>query len=76
MRSSRRCKASAYWSVWTWEWQYKDILTEIDDQVWKDFPVEEQKYLPEKEESAAMVTPVSPEKRPFNHRRSSVGNFN
>ena len=41
-------------SVWAREWQYKDILTEFDDQVWKELSEEWQKYLSEKEESPAL----------------------
>ena len=41
-------------SVWAREWQYKDILTEFDDQVRKDLSEEWQKFLSEKEESPAL----------------------
>ena len=32
-------------SVWAREWQFKDILNNFDDQVWKDLSEEWQKYL-------------------------------
>ena len=41
-------------SVWAREWQYKDILTDFDDQVWKDLSEDWQMYLSEKEESPAL----------------------
>ena len=41
-------------SVWAGEWQYKDFLTDLDDQVWRDLSEDRQKYLSEKEESPAL----------------------
>ena len=41
-------------SVWAREWQYKDVLTEFDDQVWKDVSDKWQKYLSEIEESPVL----------------------
>ena len=38
-------------SVWAREWQYKELLSDLDDQVWRDLSVEWQKFLSEKEES-------------------------
>ena len=36
------------------EWQYKDFLSDLDDQVWRDLSDDWQKYLSEKEESPAL----------------------
>ena len=36
------------------EGQYKDLLTNMDDQVWKDLSDDWQKNLSEKEESPAL----------------------
>ena len=41
-------------SVWVREWQYKDLLTDLDDQVWKELSEEWRKYLSEKEERPAI----------------------
>ena len=48
-------------SAWAREWQYKDILTAFDDQVWKDLSEEWQKYLLEKEESPCLRLETSGE---------------
>ena len=41
-------------SVWAREWQYKDFLTDLDDQVWRDLSDDWEKYLLEKEEDSAL----------------------
>ena len=41
-------------SVWAREWLYKDFLTDLDDQVWRDLTDDWQKYLSDKEESPAL----------------------
>ena len=41
-------------SVWAREWQYKDFLTDLDDQVWRDRSDDCQKDLSEKEQSFAL----------------------
>ena len=41
-------------SVWAREWQYKELLSDLDDQVWRDLSYDWQKYLSEKEESPAL----------------------
>ena len=41
-------------SVWAREWQSKDFLSDLDDQVWRDLSDDWQKYLSEKEESPAL----------------------
>ena len=38
-------------SVWAREGQYKELLSDLDDQVWRDLSDDWQKYLLEKEES-------------------------
>ena len=41
-------------SVWARKWQYKDFLSDLDDQVWRDLSDDWQNYLSEKEESLAL----------------------
>ena len=41
-------------SVWTREWQYRDLLIDIDHQLWRDLSDDWQKYLSEKEASPAL----------------------
>ena len=37
-------------SVWAREWLYKDFLTDLDDQVWRDLSEDWQMYVSETEE--------------------------
>ena len=41
-------------SVWAREWQYKDVLNDIDDLMWEDLSEEWQKKLSEGGESPAL----------------------
>ena len=41
-------------SVWAIEWQHKDFLSDLGDQVWIDLSDDWQNYLSEKEESPAL----------------------
>ena len=39
-------------SVWASEWQYRELLSDSDDQVWRDLSDDWQKFLSEKEEES------------------------
>ena len=41
-------------SVQAREWQYKELLSDLDDQLWRHLSDEWQQYLSEKEESLAL----------------------
>ena len=41
-------------SVWAREWQYKDIVNDIDGLIWEDVSEDWQKYLSEGGESLAL----------------------
>ena len=52
MKTLRRvCMLS---SVWAKEWQYKELLSDLDDQVWRELTDDWQKFVCEKEESPAL----------------------
>ena len=36
-------------TVWAREWQYKELLSDLDDQVWTELSDDWQKFLSEKE---------------------------
>ena len=41
-------------SLWVREWQYRDVLHDIDDLTWEDFSEDWQKYVSEGGESPAL----------------------
>ena len=60
-------------SVCAREWQYKDFLSDLDDQVWRDLSDEWQKYLSEKEESPAPRKRHVPQRCQIEHCKFPTG---
>ena len=57
-------------SVWAREWQYKDILTEFDDQVWKYLSEKWQKVpVRTRGKSCLVLTSLCPERCPIKRLR-------
>ena len=62
-------------SLWARKWQYKDFLTDLDDQVSRDPSENWQKVHVRRRKSRLLKTPLCPEKCPIKHSKFLVENF-